>query len=392
METETRQLQAKIQEQLQKLTANCDKAFNYLSQQQQQQEKERESRLETLEAKIIAMANPAGPCCFCSSRDVGELRSVQCPDGDPAKKNNHKDPCGYDVLHLNIGGSKQIAVLRSTLTFVEGSMLATRFSGRWDDSLEKDRDGNFFIDQPADLFIPMIDFLQCKTKETPQHPSISFPSVEDFGGSFNRFKKFANMVEYYGVTAVVLPARIRLLTAQYWDTVRISGHYVHVSTSAARFDVVTWPWEPRRIQSFDVAIEAVGTLRVGWALGSWSFPDQSKQPEVKYTEIGTIDGSIGYNCVSNIVSHPYYSPEGRLRFNESSRKYQVQKTEMSVQAGSVIRCQRRGSNYTWSSGGKEFTCNPGFSDAGEHRYYYRVPAFSGRGTWWISNIEYGEGL
>ena len=65
-------------------------------------------------------------------------RSQEC------EKNSHV-PC--DVLHLNIGGNLT-AVLRRTLTSVEGSMLASRFSGRWDESLEKDRNGNFFIDQP----------------------------------------------------------------------------------------------------------------------------------------------------------------------------------------------------------------------------------------------------
>lgn len=57
-----------------------------------------------------------------------------------------------DVLHLNVGGTLT-TVLRRTLISVEGSMLASRFSGRWDDSLEKDRDGHFFIDQPIELFL-----------------------------------------------------------------------------------------------------------------------------------------------------------------------------------------------------------------------------------------------
>ena len=47
---------------------------------------------------------------------------------------------GSDVIHLNVGGSTNIAVLRRTLTHFENSMLASRFSGRWDDSM----DGNFF--------------------------------------------------------------------------------------------------------------------------------------------------------------------------------------------------------------------------------------------------------
>jgi hypothetical protein len=54
-----------------------------------------------------------------------------------------------DVLRFNVGGAR-IDVLRRTLTSVEGSMLAAKFSGRWDDSLEKDADGNFFIDQPIE--------------------------------------------------------------------------------------------------------------------------------------------------------------------------------------------------------------------------------------------------
>ena len=51
-----------------------------------------------------------------------------------------------DVLDLNVGGVKT-SVLRRTLTSIPDSVLATRFSGRWDDSIEKDKDGCFFIDQ-----------------------------------------------------------------------------------------------------------------------------------------------------------------------------------------------------------------------------------------------------
>ena len=66
---------------------------------------------------------------------------------------NHGEPS--DVLRLNIGGGARVDVLRRTLTQFEGSLLESKFSGRWDDSLEKDADGNFFIDQPARLFVPL---------------------------------------------------------------------------------------------------------------------------------------------------------------------------------------------------------------------------------------------
>lgn len=39
-------------------------------------------------------------------------------------------------------------------------MLASKFSGRWDESLEKTPEGRFFIDQSIDLFLPLIDYLR----------------------------------------------------------------------------------------------------------------------------------------------------------------------------------------------------------------------------------------
>jgi len=47
-----------------------------------------------------------------------------------------------DILHLNIGGTKT-TVSRRILTSIPGSMPATKFSGGWDDSIEKDKDGDF---------------------------------------------------------------------------------------------------------------------------------------------------------------------------------------------------------------------------------------------------------
>ena len=83
-----------------------------------------------------------------------------------------------DVLRLNVGGTR-VDVLRSTLTSVEDSMLAARFSGRWDDSLEKDSDGNFFIDQPIDVFLPMIDYLRAQACMTPKACPVKSPHLRD---------------------------------------------------------------------------------------------------------------------------------------------------------------------------------------------------------------------
>ena len=49
------------------------------------------------------------------------------------------------IVHLNVGGEK-MSTSRATLTLVEGSLLATMFSGRWDDRLMKDTNGCIFLD------------------------------------------------------------------------------------------------------------------------------------------------------------------------------------------------------------------------------------------------------
>ena len=50
-----------------------------------------------------------------------------------------------DIIHLNVSGLK-LTTNRSTLCQVEGSLLASMFSGRWEDSVQRDQDGAVFLD------------------------------------------------------------------------------------------------------------------------------------------------------------------------------------------------------------------------------------------------------
>ncbi|GAX29440.1 hypothetical protein FisN_16Hu119 [Fistulifera solaris] len=117
--------------------------------------------------------------------------------------------CGKDgdVIHLNVGGTR-IATLRSTLTFVENSMLAARFSGRWDESIANDKDGNFFIDQPVDLFLPMIDYIRGKQNQTPLTDAPEPPSLSDFDDNAKKFGDFKRMIEYFGMTPGIFPVTL----------------------------------------------------------------------------------------------------------------------------------------------------------------------------------------
>lgn len=107
-----------------------------------------------------------------------------------------------DVIHLNVGGTL-MATLRSTLTYVEGSLLASRFSGRWDDTIAKDKYGHFFVDQSFELFQLMIDFIRSKQNHkndsaiAPEPPSLS-----DFANNQRKYDDFKLMVESFGIDSV----------------------------------------------------------------------------------------------------------------------------------------------------------------------------------------------
>ena len=66
-----------------------------------------------------------------------------------------------DIIHLNVGGHK-LTTKRSTLCQVEDSLLASMFSGRWEDSLERDKDGAIFFDFNPQYFLVILDYLRTK--------------------------------------------------------------------------------------------------------------------------------------------------------------------------------------------------------------------------------------
>jgi len=101
--------------------------------------------------------------------------------------------CGNDmsdILQLNIGGIKTVAVQRGTLCAVEGSMLASSFSGRWDDSLPKDNAGAFFIDFDPELFLPLLEYLRLQGAHGNSVPQV-IPQVP------GRESDFASMLNFY---------------------------------------------------------------------------------------------------------------------------------------------------------------------------------------------------
>lgn len=62
-------------------------------------------------------------------------------------------------------------------TRAQGSVLASQFSGRWDETnMARDADGNIFIDQSRHLFLHLLDYLRAVRDESPHAPRVRPPS------------------------------------------------------------------------------------------------------------------------------------------------------------------------------------------------------------------------
>ena len=61
----------------------------------------------------------------------------------------HASVASADIVTVNVGG-KLFTTNRRTLCLIEGSLLACMFSGRWDDSLQRDTNGSIFLNFDPD--------------------------------------------------------------------------------------------------------------------------------------------------------------------------------------------------------------------------------------------------
>lgn len=119
-----------------------------------------------------------------------------------------------DILDLNVGGEVCCMASRATLCLKEDSMIASMFSGRWDDTLARDSEGRFFVDAPPDLFLPLLDFLrQQRLEKEPLSPA-ERPLLPE-----GRAWAFAQLLRYYGVHDLVYPdgGSVYLTSACRWE-------------------------------------------------------------------------------------------------------------------------------------------------------------------------------
>jgi len=287
-----------------------------------------------------------------------------------------------DVLRLNVGGT-QVSVLRRTLTSVPDSMLASKFSGRWDDSIEKDFEGRFFIDQEYSLFRHILKYLRNKANGSTTHP-VRYPRSpilpqemyhEKEDGMVSVYGNFYRMVEYYGLTDEFYPVTLKRLKpkgvledifgikvdSKCWENYRVTGN-----------------GHKRHIKSFEVTLGTVQGLQIGWKL---EYSDESLQGN----ETLLVGNKMHTYALD--ITKALFLVEGEIQNIGEQLEYSE---------GTVVRSQEYG--RLWLVNGKQVApIATGFFDRMTnpfHRTDYQIDAFtpmiSVNGQVEISKIEYNN--
>ena len=102
-----------------------------------------------------------------------------------------------DIIHLNVGGQR-FTTTRATLCQVEGSLLATMISGRWEDRVKRDKDGVVFFDFNPEYFGWILDYLRAKKISSPENPAVLAEVPK------NQMKNFNTLLEYLGLSDEIL--------------------------------------------------------------------------------------------------------------------------------------------------------------------------------------------
>jgi len=284
------------------------------------------------------------------------------------------DTAPSDVLHLNVGG-KSMAVLRRTLTSVEGSMLASRFSGRWDDSIEKDENGHYFIDQEFDLFEKMINYLRHRSNETDQYP-VKSPCSFNPAKYRGEVEDFYRMVEYYGMTLGIFPSELKVVYKNGGeDAVTLPGLLEVNATEWCTLEI-SRHGHNRVISAYEVTLGPVQRVQIGWLY----------TPDKTHPSYGN---SIGVGDVENTLSLDL----SRSCFLNNSHRTDI--SGLELKEGTVVRSEDFGNR--WFVDGRLVASinedDPAVTITGASEYdakymAYMIPLLSVKGDAKISAIEY----
>lgn len=251
---------------------------------------------------------------------------------------------GNDILTLNISGTT-MQVLRRTICSHGHSLLASQFSGKYDDRLLKDDDGKFFVNQSFALFSVVLDQLRSRDTWTASAPPLESPMKEDFVNP-RQYLQFLSLVEYYGITPVIYPTRIKIHKGNKADSKIEQYPYNFVAAMKLSTFVIQTEGHSRNITSFEIKVGKIEDFRVGWAG----------------------DEFVILDCLSAKLHM-----KGGATVNAKAR--------FKMETGGIIRCVRSDSVFTWVLDGK-VVCDHALQSPSSSL----IPAFKGKGAWQVTNV------
>ena len=256
-----------------------------------------------------------------------------------------------DVLPINVGGTK-LSVLRSTLCQFESSLLAAKFSGRWDANIEKDADGAFFIDHPIELMLPLINYLRDKAIAEPS-VAVDLPHARNAQGeclAVHEYYSFRRLVEYYGMTPFVYQQAFQLWRGDKAHSSSTCGPEPAVYCKVWNTYQLCPVGHSRCVKSFEIILGAsIERVQVGWAsihcgssftpgrVKARYFPRQLGPSERK--GVGEEGASIALDAHHGGV--------------KCAGEALVTVPQLTIQAGSVLTCKRTPTHYKWLVDGVE---------------------------------------
>eukprot|EP00811_Abedinium_folium_P004336 NODE_13993_length_1134_cov_11.154916.p1 GENE.NODE_13993_length_1134_cov_11.154916~~NODE_13993_length_1134_cov_11.154916.p1 ORF type:complete len:296 (-),score=89.38 NODE_13993_length_1134_cov_11.154916:245-1030(-) len=114
-----------------------------------------------------------------------------------------------DIISVNAGGTT-FQSKRSTLCFVEDSMLSSMFSGRWDGTLPTDAHGVTFLDVSPGVFEAMLSELRALTFDPASVPAVVAPGLQAEMAAFRKFMMLeGNKVEENDYTVVEVSGQLK---------------------------------------------------------------------------------------------------------------------------------------------------------------------------------------
>lgn len=107
-----------------------------------------------------------------------------------------------DIIEIDAGG-KIIRALRSTLTLAPDTMFTYMFSGRWEESLKRNSNGNIFLDHDPELIEIIVNYLRMKKIEDISMPPGPLPKIPE-----GKTHEFNTILQYFGLTEFFYPPDI----------------------------------------------------------------------------------------------------------------------------------------------------------------------------------------